>query len=256
MSADESAIDFTFGLDGDVAVVTGGASGIGEAIARVFAGKGARVAVVDIEHAAAQRLAEELGEGCSAFKCDVSDPKSVRAVVAAVMDRYGRVDVLVNSAGVARLAPAEELSFADWDLTLRVNLTGTFLMSQAVGRTMIEAGYGKIINLASQAGSVAIRDHAAYCASKFAVIGLTKVFAAEWGGRGVNANTISPTVVLTDLGRKAWAGPKGDAHKAQIPKGRFATPDEVAAAAVFLASHGADMVNGADLIVDGGFTVM
>ena len=256
VGTDEGSVDFTFGLDGDIAVVTGGASGIGQAIARAYAGKGVTVAVVDLDENAAAEVARQLGGGCRAYGCDVADPASVDATVAQVMADLGRIDILVNSAGVARLAPAENLSYADWDLTMRVNLSGVFLMSQAVARHMMASGYGKIITLASQAGSVAIPEHAAYCATKFGVIGLTKVFAAEWGGRGINANTISPTVVLTDLGRKAWAGPKGEAHRAQIPKGRFAEPDEIAAAAVFLASRSADMVNGADLVVDGGFTVM
>ena len=174
----------------------------------------------------------------------------------AVLDRSGRVDVLVNPAGAARLAPAEDLSLADWNLTMAVNVTGTFLTTQRVGRVMLAQGGGKVINISSQAGIVAIPDHVAYTASKFAVNGLTRVFAAEWGGRGINVNSISPTVVLTELGKKAWAGPKGDAHKAQIPKGRFAEPEEIAAAAVFLASNGADMINGADLVVDGGFTIL
>jgi len=120
---------------------------------------------------------------------------------------------------------------------------------------MLKVGKGKIINLASQAASVALTDHVAYCASKFGVLGVTKVLASEWGGRGINVNSVSPTVVLTELGKKAWAGEKGDAHKAQIPVGRFAEPEEVAAAVIFLASDGADMVNGADLVVDGGFTI-
>jgi NAD(P)-dependent dehydrogenase (short-subunit alcohol dehydrogenase family) len=109
--------------------------------------------------------------------------------------------------------------------------------------------------LASQAASVALTDHVAYCASKFGVLGVTKVLASEWGNRGITVNSVSPTVVLTDLGRKAWAGEKGDALKKMIPAGRFAEPDEVAAAVLFLASDGADMVNGADLIVDGGYTI-
>lgn len=120
---------------------------------------------------------------------------------------------------------------------------------------MIAQGGGRIINLASQAGSVAIEGHVAYCASKFAVIGLTKTLALEWGRHGITVNSISPTVVMTDLGRKAWAGEKGEAMKALIPMGRFAEPEEVAAAAVFLASDAAGMINGADLLVDGGYTV-
>lgn len=121
---------------------------------------------------------------------------------------------------------------------------------------MIRAGKGgRIINLASQAGSVAIDGHVAYCASKFGIIGVTKTLALEWGRHGITVNSISPTVVLTELGRKAWEGPKGDAMKAQIPAGRFAEPEEIAAAAVFLASDAAAMINGADLLVDGGYTV-
>ena len=120
---------------------------------------------------------------------------------------------------------------------------------------MIDRGYGKIINLASQAASVALPEHVAYCASKFGVVGLTRVLALEWGGRGVTANTISPTVVLTPLGIDAWDNPKGEAHMAEIPVGRFAMPNEIAAVAAFLASGAADMINGADLVVDGGFTI-
>jgi NAD(P)-dependent dehydrogenase (short-subunit alcohol dehydrogenase family) len=138
---------------------------------------------------------------------------------------------------------------------MNVNLTGTFLTSQAVGRRMLAAGGGKIINLASQAGTVALDQHAAYCASKFAVIGLTKVLASEWAGRGVTANTISPTVVMTELGHRAWDGPKGEALKTLIPTGRFAEPEEIAATALFLASSAADMINGADILVDGGYTI-
>lgn len=248
-------IDLTFGLDGKVALVTGGASGIGAAIADTFAAKGARVAVVDLDGAAAEAKASELGPESSSHACDVSDEASVRSAVDAVVQRHGRVDVLVNSAGVAILAPAEELSAAAFDTTIDVNLKGTFLVCQAVGVRMLAAGGGTIINLASQAASVALDQHVAYCASKFGVVGLSKVLASEWAGRGVTVNTISPTVVLTDLGRKAWEGPKGDALRAQIPTGRFALPEEIAATALFLASDASNMVNGADIVVDGGYTI-
>jgi len=191
----------------------------------------------------------------AAFACDVTDQASVVAAVDQVMQLHGRIDVLVNSAGVVQLAPAEELSLSAWNTTLAVNLTGAFLLCQTVGRIMLEQRHGKVINLASQAASVALLAHAAYCASKFGLVGLTKVLASEWAGRGVTANTISPTVVLTDLGRKAWEGPKGDRLKEEIPTGRFAYPEEIAAAAVFLASDAADMINGADLLVDGGYTI-
>ncbi|MFF0372204.1 GolD/DthD family dehydrogenase [Micromonospora sp. NPDC005087] len=248
-------VDLNFGLDGKVAVITGGASGIGAAIAEAYAAKGASVVVLDLAVPSDDERVAKLGASSAAFKCDVTDEASVADVVAQIAERYGQIDILVNSAGVALLAPAEELSLSSWNTTLAVNLTGAFVLSQAVGRVMLGQGRGKVINLASQAASVALLEHAAYCASKFGLVGLTKVLASEWAGRGVTANTISPTVVLTDLGRKAWAGPKGDAHKAEIPTGRFAFPEEIAATAVFLASDAADMINGADLVVDGGFTI-
>ena len=247
--------DAPFSLDGLNAVVTGGGSGIGAAIATAFTASGARVALLDLDEAAAQARAEAL-TGATAHRCDVADPESVSAAVAAVQAAMGRIDILVNSAGIVDLAPAEDLPLATWRRTLDINLTGTFLMAQAVGRAMIaQGGGGRIVNLASQAASVGLEDHAAYCASKFGVLGLTKVLALEWGRHGITVNAISPTVVMTDLGRKAWAGPKGEAMKALIPAGRFAEPHEVASAAVFLASGAAGMVNGADLVVDGGYTV-
>jgi NAD(P)-dependent dehydrogenase (short-subunit alcohol dehydrogenase family) len=249
------SVDLTFSLAGKIALVTGGASGIGGAVAEAYAAKGAQVAIVDLNAESAQRQADAVGQGTRAFACDVSDPASVEAVVAAVIEAFGRIDILVNSAGVVMLAPAEEISVSAWRTTLDVNLTGTFLMAQAVGRHMLAAGRGTIINLASQAASVALHEHVAYCASKFGVIGMTKVLASEWAGRGVTVNAVSPTVVLTELGRKAWEGPKGDALKELIPTGRFALPEEIAATAVFLASDSARMINGADLLVDGGYTI-
>jgi NAD(P)-dependent dehydrogenase (short-subunit alcohol dehydrogenase family) len=250
----EPVVDFDFRLDGLVALVTGGASGIGAAIAAALSAKGARIAVVDLNESGAGGVAGEL-PGSRGFACNVADPDSVNGAVDAVLGGFGRIDILVNSAGIARLAPAEDLSLADWDSTIAINLKGTFLMCQAAGRHMLAAGSGAIINMASQAASVALDQHVAYCASKFGVVGISKVLAAEWAPRGVRVNTISPTVVLTELGHKAWDGPKGDALKKLIPTGRFAYPDEIAAAAVFLASGAAAMVNGADLVIDGGYTI-
>lgn len=255
MDDTKGAVDLSFRLDGKVAIVTGAASGIGAAIAGTFARRGARVGVVDLNGDEATRKASDLGEACAAFTCDVADPESVAITVNEVIAGFGRIDILVNNAGVVFLAPAEKLTVAAWDTTLSVNLKGTFLMSQAVGRYMLEARSGKIINIASQAASVALKDHAAYCASKAGVLGLTRVLAYEWAGRGVTVNAISPTVVMTELGRKAWEGPKGDALKALIPTGRFAEPEEIAATALFLASEASNMINGADILVDGGYTI-
>ncbi len=250
-------IDLTFPLSGKAALVTGAASGIGAAIAAAFAAKGARVAVLDINAELAAAKAAELGSGARAFACDVTDPASVHAAIAGTKAAFGGIDIAVNSAGVVFLAPAEDLSLDHWTRTIDINLKGSFLVTQAVGREMIGAGKGgRIINLASQAGTVAIEEHVAYCASKFGVIGMSKTFAAEWGKYGITVNTLSPTIVLTELGKKAWAGEKGDAARKRIPAGRFAFPEEIAAAAVFLASAGADMINGADLLIDGGYTIL
>jgi NAD(P)-dependent dehydrogenase (short-subunit alcohol dehydrogenase family) len=177
-------VDLDFGLRGKVALVTGGASGIGAAIVAAYAAKGADVAVLDLD------------PPDGGLACDVTDEASVQAAVTAVHERYGHIDILVNSAGVALLAPAEDLSLAAWNTTLAVNLTGVFIVSRTVGRIMLAQGHGKVISLASQAATVALTDHAAYCASKSGLVGLTRVLAAEWAGRGVTANTISPTVVL------------------------------------------------------------
>jgi NAD(P)-dependent dehydrogenase (short-subunit alcohol dehydrogenase family) len=247
-------IDYAFSLAGKVAVVTGGASGIGEAIVDAYTTKGATVVVLDKAVEAAQRKVIE-GRAAAAFDCDVTSEQSVADAVNAVTSQFGRIDVLVNSAGIGIVGPAEELTLDKWDLTMAVNLRGAFLVSQRVGRVMLAQGSGTVISLASQAGTVALPGHVAYSASKSGLVGLTKVLALEWAGRGVTANTISPTVVLTPLGKEFWDNPEGDELKAQIPTQRFAVPEEIAATAVFLASDAARMINGVDLLVDGGYTI-
>jgi NAD(P)-dependent dehydrogenase (short-subunit alcohol dehydrogenase family) len=248
-------VDVNFSLAGKVAAITGAASGIGSAIADMFAQKGATVAVLDLLPEQAQEKASSLGNNSEAFIVNVTNSDSVNEAARQVVERYGRVDILVNSAGVVALDPAESVTDDDWARQIDVNLSGTFYVNRAFGNHMLESGGGKIINMASQAGSIALDHHAAYCASKWGVIGLSKVLAAEWAGRGITVNTISPTVVLTELGKKAWAGQKGEDMKKLIPTGRFAVPEEIAAAAVFLASNGSDMINGADLVIDGGYTI-
>jgi NAD(P)-dependent dehydrogenase (short-subunit alcohol dehydrogenase family) len=243
-----------FSLDGKVAVVTGGASGIGAAIVDAYAAKGAMVVVLDKAVEAAQHKVDD-GSAAAAIGCDVTSEQSVVDAVTAVHAPFGRIDVLVNSAGIAVTGPAEQLTVKDWDQTMAINLRGAFLVSQQVGRIMLAQGSGTVISLASQAATIALPGHLAYCASKFGLVGMTKVLALEWAGRGVTANTISPTVVMTPLAKELWDNPEGEALKAQIPTGRFAEPEEIAAVAVFLASDAAKMINGVDLLVDGGYTI-
>lgn len=236
-------------------VITGGASGIGRAIAEAFSGQDASVAILDLNLDLAREVSSKLGSNSIAVACDVSKIESINQAVSHVIQNFGKIDILVNSAGIAALNPAEKVTQSEWDKTLSINLTGTFFMSQRVGIEMLKENKGSIINLASQAASVALTDHVAYCASKFGVLGVTKVLASEWGGRGITVNSVSPTVVLTELGKKAWAGEKGDALKKLIPTGRFAEPEEIAASVLFFASEDARMINGADLLVDGGYTI-
>ena len=236
-------------------VITGGASGIGRAIAEAFSGQDASVAILDLNLDLAREVSSKLGSNSIAVACDVSKIESINQAVSHVIENFRKIDILVNSAGIAALNPAEKVTQSEWDKTLSINLTGTFFMSQRVGIEMLKENNGSIINLASQAASVALTDHVAYCASKFGVLGVTKVLASEWGGRGITVNSVSPTVVLTELGKKAWAGEKGDALKKLIPTGRFAEPEEIAASVLFLASEEARMINGADLLIDGGYTI-
>ena len=242
-------------LEGRVALVAGGASGIGAAICEAFAEQGARVAIVDRNIDMAAALSQTIGKDSAAFHCDIVEPESVSAAVQSVVEKYGTIDILINCAGVATLMPAEDLPADAWDSMLDINLKGAFLVCQAVGRVMLAGQGGRIVSIASIAGNVAMDRHVAYCASKFGLIGMSKVLASEWGGRGITVNTISPTVVLTELGKSFWDGPQGDEMKKLIPTGRFAMPDEIAWAALFLVSDGAGMINGVDLLVDGGFTI-
>lgn len=242
-------------LVGKVALITGGAAGIGRAIAENFLQQGAQVAVLDL-NPSIEQIATDLDAECAlGIQVDVTHRDAVNQAVMQTIERFGRLDIAVNCAGVAMLAPAESLSEEAWDRTLNINLKGTFLVSQAVGQHFLQQRSGNIINIASQASIVALPHHLAYCASKAAVVGLTQVLALEWGPHNINVNAISPTVVLTELGAKAWAGEAGEAHKKQIPLRRFAEPAHIAATAQFLASPGAAMINGANVVVDGGFTI-
>ncbi len=242
------AFDFTR----KVVVITGAATGIGRATAELFAEKGAKLALLDRDPQV-ESVARELdGKG---WVVDIREPSQITDVVCAVANHFGQIDVLINNAGIAITAPAEELTTDAWNATMEINLRGQFLMAQAVAPYMFKQGKGRIVTLASQAALIGIPGHTAYSASKAAVIGMNQCLAVEWGPRGVTANTISPTVVETEMGNKGWSGEIGVRARAQIPTQRFAQPEEIGLAALFLASDAASMINGANLVVDGGYTI-
>jgi len=244
-------------LKGKTAIITGGGSGIGLAIAELFATRGASLVLLG-RSPEVKSVATALPGGPArhvGIVGDVADASSAAAAVSAALHRTGRIDILVNNAGISIVEAAEGLSEADFDRVMAVNVKGPFLMSQAAGKVMIRQGSGRIVNIASQAGVVALERHLVYCASKFALLGMTKVLALEWGRHGITVNAVSPTVVETSLGKRVWSGEVGAAMRAKIPTGRFAQPEEIAAAVLFLIGDGAGMITGENLIIDGGYTI-
>jgi NAD(P)-dependent dehydrogenase (short-subunit alcohol dehydrogenase family) len=239
---------------GKIAVITGAASGIGHAIAEHFARRGARIVGVDLGEAVIERMAQLPGGSHIGIVRDLTDPEAAQQVISTVVTEAGSPHILVNSAGIGLLDPAVDVPAKRWQATMDINLSATFFMCQAAGRSMLEGGYGRIVNLASQAAVVGLEGHAAYCASKAGVLGLTRVLSMEWAGRGVTVNAVSPTVVETPLGKEIWAGEKGEKAKAAIPAGRFATPEEVASLIAYLCSDAAGMITGDNVLIDGGYT--
>lgn len=239
-----------------IAIVTGAAQGVGLATAAHFARTGYHVVMTDLkplDSQAAQLRAE--GGSVSAISGDVSDNGFVRDMVAEVMLDHGAANVLVNNAGISLICPAEATSFADWQRVMAINLTGPFLLSQAVGQKMLERGSGSIVNVASIAGLHGVIHRAAYNASKHGLIGLTRTLAAEWGGRGVRVNAVCPGWIKTEMdAQDMGSGAYGDDDIInRVPMARFASADEVARAIAFLAD-GNDFINGVSLSVDGGWT--
>ncbi|WP_460136736.1 SDR family oxidoreductase [Pseudomonas sp. S1_E04] len=243
-----------FDLTGRCAVITGGAAGIGLACASLLVERGAKVALLDRDPAAVE-VAAGLGPGNLGVVADLRRLDSLQAALDQAAAQLGRIDYLVNSAGVALLDKALEVSEDAWDTTLGINLKASFFMAQACARHMIEQGGGRIVNLASQAAVIGLDRHVAYCASKAAVVGMTKVLAMEWAPHGINVNAVSPTIVETALGKKAWAGELGERAKRQIPVGRFAQPEEIAGLVLYLVSDAAKMITGENVVIDGGYSI-
>jgi NAD(P)-dependent dehydrogenase (short-subunit alcohol dehydrogenase family) len=240
-------------LEGKAALITGAARGIGRSIAETFAEHGALVACGDVEFEEAGRVAA--GINGLAVNLDVTDPLSVQQAVDAVAGKFSRIDILVNNAGILRPHRIVDFPFEDWERIFRVNVHGTFLCSQAVARQMIrQGGGGSIINMSSASGKKADREESAYCASKSAVIGFTRVLALELGPYGIRANAILPGATDTEMLRRLIDAVPGVREEllAKTPLGKIATPRDQANAAVFLASELASHITGEQLVVSGG----
>jgi len=248
----------SFSIAGQAALITGATGGIGADLAVAFAAAGARVAVTGRRAEAAGAVVDRIraaGGDAVAIDLDLTDRTSIQGAVDASVAAFGRLDILVNSAGLGTNHDAIDATEAEWDELFAVNVRGLFFACQSAARVMLPQGSGRIINMASQAGLVGIPRHAAYSASKAAVIGLTRVLALEWSAHGVTVNAVAPTWVYTPGTAERLDDPAFLASVlARIPAGRVATTDEIAAAFLYLASPAAAMVTGSVLTIDGGWT--
>jgi NAD(P)-dependent dehydrogenase (short-subunit alcohol dehydrogenase family) len=252
--ADDVLRDFR--LDGSVAAITGGARGIGRATAELFAAAGARVAILDVDHEAAQTTAASIGSSATAHQLDVGSERDVNRVFEALLRQEGRLDILVNNAGIAIRRPTTELALADWQRVVDINMTGVFLCARAAGRTMVAQGSGAIVTTASIMGlsGGGLYPNISYQATKGAVVNMTRALAIEWSRNGVRVNAVAPTWVDTEFIAGLKANPDLMAEIRRVtPMGRLAQPHEVACAILFLASPAAAMITGHVLPVDGGY---
>jgi NAD(P)-dependent dehydrogenase (short-subunit alcohol dehydrogenase family) len=238
-----------FDLTDKVAIVTGGTRGIGLAIARGFKEFGACVIITDIVDRGLDKA-----EGLQFIPCDNRNSNEITGMVEEVVNRFERIDILVNNAAIGLRKPALEMEKEEWEEVFRINLTGTFLVSREVGKVMVKQKKGTIINLGSNYGSVGVSQFSAYCVSKAAVIHLGRVLAVEWANQGIRVNTISPSATRTERTRERLDDPALKTHYEHIfPAGRVLETDDLVGAAIFLASDASEMVTGHNLNVDGGY---
>lgn len=245
-----------FSLSGRTALITGASSGIGWAIAEVFADAGANI----IAHGRSETQLEALGESLAgkpvsyhALTCNLASAEETARLAQSALDLAPQIDILVNSAGVALNGPVVDYSIEDWNQTLAVNLSAPFILSKALLPGMFARRMGKIINVSSQTGVIAVEDHAAYASSKGGLNALTKSLMVEAAPHNVQVNAICPLVVLTKMGIENWSAPeKKDPFIARTPLGRFGEPVEIADMALYLASPASDLVNGAIMMIEGG----
>ena len=243
-----------FTLDGQAAIVTGGASGIGLATADMLMRLGARVVIADRNAEAGQAALEQLGEARSRFvPSDVADADDVAALIQTTLDAFGSLEILMHFAGIGVEQRALETDAETWDKILGINLTGSFLVMQAAGRVMVDRGYGRIVAMSSMAGIRGGTGRTAYAASKGGVAAMMRVMAMEWAGKGVTVNALAPGAVETALVKRMHDAETRRAYLAGIPMDRYGTPEEVAAAAVYLALPQSSYITGVTLPVDGGF---
>jgi NAD(P)-dependent dehydrogenase (short-subunit alcohol dehydrogenase family) len=247
-----------FALTGRKALITGASKGIGAEIAKVFAEAGADIVALGRDEADLAKTAGAVrvhGRRCLTLVAEMASPTEPVEACQRALAEWGTIDILVNSAGIADVAPALAFPTEAWDRMMAVNLRAPFLTARTLAPAMIAQRWGKVINISSQAGVIALDDHAAYVASKGGLNALTKSLCVEWARHNVQVNAICPTVVMTPMGVEVWGKPeKGDPFRNATPARRFAEPVEVADAALYLASDASAMVNGALLMVEGGFT--
>lgn len=249
--------DPLFSVSDQIVIVSGGSRGIGRAIAEGFAERQAQVIVTGRDEATLAATCEEIGKDhkVTPIVCDVASRAQIDDCVATVIERFGRIDTLINVAGVNRRKPAMEVSEEDYDFIVDINMKGAFLFSQAVGRQMLQQGSGSQINIASLNTDRPLRNVLPYATSKAAMGQMTKALALEWGDRGVRVNALAPGFILTDLTQKLWSDETMQAWgKANTPQRRLGVPADMVGTAIFLAAPASGFMTGQILYVDGGFT--